>query len=375
MQPFLLACLTYLAVALPGSTLGLLWPSVQSSFHVPVSSLGILLVLGTVASVASSAGTGRLLARPRTGPVLAAGSALVALALALEAFSPSFWVFTGGSVVFGIGFGAIDSALNAHAANYFGARQVNWMHAGYGLGATVGPLLVTALLAESLHWRWAFGAFAIAMGVTTLVLASGRKAWRESLAALSPAPAPLMPKQQTTSPGRREPPATAVAGTVVFTAIFTAFETGIESGAGVWGYIFLTDGRGLSHGVAGLVLSAYWAMMVLGRVVLGPVAERAGARGVLGAAVGGVAAGAALMSVPGSPALAVAGMIALGLAAAPVFPLITLTTSERLGGPAWCPNRGPAGAGGRTGTCRGEISGRAGCCRGLHSTSDVLENL
>ena len=39
------------------------------------------------------------------------------------------------------------------------------------------------------------------------------------------------------------------------------------------------------------------------------------------------------MSVPGSPALAVAGMIALGLAAAPVFPLITLTTSERLGGP------------------------------------------
>ena len=256
---------------------------------------------------------------------------MVALALALEALSPSFWVFTGGSVVFGIGFGAIDSALNAHAANHFGARQVNWMHASFGLGATVGPLLVTGMLAGSLHWhwRWAFGAFAIAMGVTTLVLASGRKTWRESLPALAPVPASIAAKPKTSRLERKNPPGPAVVGTVIFTAV----ETGIESGAGVWGYIFLTDGRGLSHGAAGLVVSAYWAMMVLGRLVLGPVAERAGARAVLGAGVGGVAAGAALMSVPGSPALAVAGVIALGLAASPVFPLITLTTSEHLGGP------------------------------------------
>ena len=37
------------------------------------------------------------------------------------------------------------AALNAHAARHFGARDINWMHASYGLGATIGPLLVTAL--------------------------------------------------------------------------------------------------------------------------------------------------------------------------------------------------------------------------------------
>jgi fucose permease len=71
-------------------------------------------------------------------------------------------------------------------------------------------------------------------------------------------------------------------------------------------------------------------MMCAGRVVLGPVAERLGPARVLAAAVAGVPLGAALMTLPipgpGSGALAVAGLMFLGLAAAPIFPLFTLTT-------------------------------------------------
>jgi hypothetical protein len=32
-------------------------------------------------------------------------------------------VFTGGAALFGLGFGAIGAALNAHAASHFGARH------------------------------------------------------------------------------------------------------------------------------------------------------------------------------------------------------------------------------------------------------------
>jgi len=53
-----LACLAYLSVALPGSTLGLLWPSMRLSLGQPVGALGILLVPGIAASVVSSAVTG-----------------------------------------------------------------------------------------------------------------------------------------------------------------------------------------------------------------------------------------------------------------------------------------------------------------------------
>jgi hypothetical protein len=86
---FRLACLAYLSIALPASTLGLLWPSMRLSFHQPVGALGILLVFGVTASVISSAATGRILSHVPTGSVVAFGATLPAVALAMEALAPS----------------------------------------------------------------------------------------------------------------------------------------------------------------------------------------------------------------------------------------------------------------------------------------------
>jgi fucose permease len=155
---------------------------------------------------------------------------------------------------------------------------------------------------------------ALMLAVLGGVLALARRRW--NVPASAPDPRPVSPPV---------PPASAL-GALTFTAV----ETGIESGAGIWGYLFLTAGRGLPPAAAGVAVAAYWAMMCAGRVVLGPVAERLGPARVLAAAVAGVPLGAALMALPisgpGSGALAVAGLMLLGLAAAPVFPLFTLTT-------------------------------------------------
>ncbi len=102
MSAFLLSCLTYVGAALPGSILGLVWPSLRLSIHEPVSALGILLVVGVTASVLSSALTGRVLSRAPAGPsaaglLLPGGTAL----LAAEAAAPSLWVVTSGSAAFG----------------------------------------------------------------------------------------------------------------------------------------------------------------------------------------------------------------------------------------------------------------------------------
>jgi fucose permease len=219
------------------------------------------------------------------------------------------------------------------------------MHASYGLGATIGPLLVTALLAGGRSWRLVYAVMAAALVVLGGLLALARHGWTSPApraAAQAPpdlgSPAPGSPASPSPVPSSPVPPApslgadpvnrSAVAAARVLT--FTAVETGLESAAGIWGYLFLTAGRGLPAAAAGLAVSAYWAMMCAGRVVLGPVAQRLGPARVLAAAVAGVPLGAALMALPisgpGSGALAVAGLMVLGLAAAPVFPLVTLTT-------------------------------------------------
>ena len=171
---------------------------------------------GIAASVISSAVTGRL--RLPAGPLVAGATLLIALALTAEALAPSMWVMTVGTVLFGLGFGALDTALNAHAARHFGARDINWMHASYGLGATLGPLLVTALLSAGRSWRQAYGVMALVLAALGGGFVLARRGWR------GPASAPG-PRPESTP----VPPAAALGG-----LIFTAVEAGIESGAGIW---------------------------------------------------------------------------------------------------------------------------------------------
>jgi fucose permease len=321
---FRLACLAYLSVALPSSTLGLLWPSIRVSFHQPVAALGILLAFGITATVIASTITGRLLPRLSAGWLIALGTALTAVALEAEALTPALWMFACGMVVFGLGFGAVDAAVNVHAARHFSARQINWMHASYGAGATLGPLLATEMLGNGLTWHWVYGILGGAQAVLAVVFTLSSRAWAAPRPAAATTARPTDPARR---PGSRRPTSMAVWGALTFVAV----ENGIESGAGIWGYVFLTQGRGLSDAAAGVALSAYWAMMCLGRVVFGAVAGRVGPSRLLGAAVAVVGAGCALMALPGPGPLAVAGLMVIGLAAAPIFPLFTLTTAERVG--------------------------------------------
>ncbi|HEY4702211.1 MAG TPA: MFS transporter, partial [Streptosporangiaceae bacterium] len=272
MPSFRLSCLAYLSVAVPGSTLGLLWPLMRLGWHQPLGLLGALLIIGVSATAAASVLTGRLMSRVRTGPIVAAGAAAIALALAAESAAPSVWVFAGGMVVFGVGFGALDTALNAHAAAYFGPRRINWMHASYGLGATGGPLLATGLLAAGLGWRGTYGVQAAVQGVVAVLLALTWRAWdRPALTApAADLAAPDSPASDSPAPDRLAPApsrsaARGAALTVLIGAAFAAVECGIESGAGIWGYVFLTAGRGLSGPVAAGTVSAYWATMFVGR--------------------------------------------------------------------------------------------------------------
>jgi hypothetical protein len=102
---FPLSCLAYLSVAVPGSTLGLLWPLMRLSWNQPLGLLGLLLIVGVSASVAASVLAGRLMSWVRTGPIVAGGAAAIALALAGElpprrsGCSPAAWWCSGSGSV------------------------------------------------------------------------------------------------------------------------------------------------------------------------------------------------------------------------------------------------------------------------------------
>ncbi|MGC4869838.1 MFS transporter [Micromonospora sp. DT53] len=328
----LLAYLGFVSLGLPDGLLGVGWPSIRGDFDVPTEAVGWVLTAGTVGYLTSSVLAGFTLARVGVGALLAGSTLLASLALTGYSVSPVLAVLVGCALLLGLGSGAVDSGLNAYAAGAFGPRHMNWLHAFFGLGVAIGPLIMTAVLSAGLAWRWGYGIIAAAQLVLATAFALTARAWHRSAPASAEAgaaveAAPAAPGAAVRIPVLDTLRLPAVwSGTLAF-ALYVA----IEVSAGLWAFLLLTEGRGVSAAAAGGCVSAYWGSLFVGRIVQGLVAERLGAGLVLRASLAGMAAGATLIAVPGPAVLAVLGLVVVGFAAAPVFPLLTLTTAERVG--------------------------------------------
>jgi fucose permease len=318
----LLAYLAFVSLGLPDGLLGVGWPAMRSDFGVPTEAVGVALTAGTAGYLTSSLLAGFTIARLGVGRLLAVSTLLASLALTGYAVAPGLAVVVCCALVLGFGSGAVDSGLNAYAAGAFGPRHMNWLHAFFGLGVALGPLIMTGAIGAGLSWRWGYGLVAAGQLALALAFALTVRAWRDRGAAAGRATRPAsVPVGQTL----RLP-------AVWLGALGFGVYAAIEIGAGLWAFLLLTEGRGLGATAAGICVSGYWTSLFVGRVVQGVIAERFGSGRVLWGSLVGLAAGAGLVAIPGPAWLAVTGLAVIGFAAAPVFPLLTLTTADRVGG-------------------------------------------
>ncbi|MEU1688829.1 MFS transporter [Micromonospora sp. NPDC005707] len=334
----LLAYLAFVSLGLPDGLIGVGWPSIRLDLGVPTEAVGVVLTAGTAAYLTSSVLAGFTLARLGVGWLLAGSTLLAGVALTGYASTPALAVMVGFALVLGLGSGAIDAGLNAYAAAAFGPRHMNWMHAFFGLGVAIGPLIMTAVLGAGLSWRWGYALVAAAQLVLAAAFAFTVRLWRggpPAGAALPPDPiAPQVVPGEPAGAGPARP--TPIGATLRLPAVWLggaafAVYVAIEVSTGLWAFLLLTEGRRLSAAVAGLCVSGYWGSLFVGRVVQGVVAERLGSARVLRGSLLGMAGGAVLIALPAPGWVTVAGLLVVGFAAAPVFPLLTLTTAERVG--------------------------------------------
>jgi fucose permease len=85
---------------------------------------------------------------------------------------------------------------------------------------------------------------------------------------------------------------------------------------GLWGYIYVLEGVHLERAVAGAVVSGYWIAMVVGRVVLGSIAERLGTWTMLTSASVALLGATALTSAQ-SQILGAGAILLIGFSTAP----------------------------------------------------------
>ena len=173
-----LAFVAFVSLGLPDGLLGVGWPSIRADFGRPLSQLGLLLAAGMAGYLSSSFLAGQLVKAIGVGRVLVGSSLLVTVARSGSSLPPAWgWLFlsvSGG----GRGGGAIDAGINTFAASRFSPRIVNWLHAFWGVGASTGPLLMTAILAGHHSWRWGYGVVAGVLGLLSILFILTIGLWR-----------------------------------------------------------------------------------------------------------------------------------------------------------------------------------------------------
>lgn len=321
----LLAFVAFIALGLPDGLLGVGWPSIRTGFAIPLDAIGMLLTASVLGYMTSSFMSGFLLSRVGVGRVLVASCLLTGLALIGYTFVPQWWMMVLLGVFAGLGAGAIDAGLNTYVAANFSDGVMQWLHAFWGVGITIGPIIMTVGLTTLNTWRFGYrivGIFQIVLAVCfVLTLAM----WKQSHA-------PSAGGTEKKLTDYKTPMGETLRQPQVWLSVLLFFlYVGAEAGLGIWTYTLLTESRGVNLTLAGFFAGSYWFTFTLGRIIAGIFASRLGVNKlVLGGLVGALVGSGLLVWNPSEVSNVIAVAI-IGLSIAPIFPAMMSGTSARVG--------------------------------------------
>jgi MFS family permease len=237
-------------------------------------------------------------------------------------------------VVFGVGYGGQNVAMNAVAVDLVAALRrpvMSSFHAVYSLGGMLGAALgglVASRLSAAVH----LGALAVLGVVATAVLSPFLVRGPEPVAPEPVAPEPVRPARGSgvaASGGGRTGRA---AGTVVLFGVIAGCTAYGEGSMADWSALHLSQDLGAAPGVAALGYSVFALAMTVGRVTGTTVQQRFGRTGTL---VGGgllAAAGMLVGALAPMTWLVFVGFVVMGLGLSNIFP-VAIGRAGALSGP------------------------------------------
>lgn len=172
--------LTFISLGLPDSLLGTAWPVMHVELVAPVAAQSLISIIISCCTIASSLLTAKLVHKLGTGKLTALSVALTAGAILGFSATNAFWQLCLIAIPYGLGAGAIDSVLNNYVALNYGARHMSWLHCCWGIGASVGPLVMGWALAGPLSWHGGYLGIGAMQAIITTALFLSLPLWKST---------------------------------------------------------------------------------------------------------------------------------------------------------------------------------------------------
>ncbi|GCE22865.1 MFS transporter [Dictyobacter kobayashii] len=312
-----LAFLIFILIGANDGAGGVLIPSMGIHYSINKSTVSLTFFFSTIGYLLASLNSGVLIRRLGTRRFLWLGAIIFMLSLFMLSLTPPFLLFACCLLPLGFGVSMLDIGLNAYVASLPRSTVLlNYLHAFYGCGALLGPLVASSFLALQLPWNgvylvWAIFCLLILLGIIAIFKNQ-----------------PASPQEHPEDVGKNLLWSILKLRLTWIFAFFLFCYVGLEIVVGTWIYSFLTEQRHVFTLYAGWMASGYWLGLAVGRLVLGSFAQRIGEKRAIQLCVIGVMIGLALVWLLPIDTMAAFGLFLTGFCLGPIFPTAIALTSQ-----------------------------------------------
>ncbi len=251
-----------LMVGINSGWIGPFIPQISRAAHLPIERAGLIVSAGAAGYFLSVLIAGEVNQQLSAQKILVGAMAFFTAGLTGLAVAPGLAGLRCGGFLIGLANGGIDIGANALIAQLNRERlasALNYLHVLFGVGALLGPLIVSAAFASRVPYWWVFGggamvcaAIAFRLGVTPAI---------EVRTALAPG------NENGFIPMLSRPLIWAISAVMLL-------YVGAEIGIGTWLFLFLRTAGALSPLLASSGVSLYWLGLVCGRAFGGRLGHR-----------------------------------------------------------------------------------------------------
>jgi fucose permease len=323
----LIIYLAFISLGLPDSLLGAAWPVMQNDLGVPLETAGLLSMTIAGGTILSSLISGKVLKQYGTGKVTVVSVLMTAGALLGFHFAPAVVWFIVFAIPLGLGAGAVDAGLNDYVATHYKAHHMSWLHCFWGVGATLGPIIMAQFISGQDSWRGGyFSISAVQFGLVAILLITlplWNKVTKNSPITVETEVSSSVTVDEDVKPLK-------INGVKLALASFL-FYCGVEATMGLWGSSFLVNVKGLSAATAAQWVSFYYAGITIGRFITGFITFKTTNRTLIRGGQIIALCGAIMLVLPLPATFSLVGFIIVGLGLAPIFPCMLHETPARFG--------------------------------------------
>lgn len=326
--------LSFISLGIHSSILGVSIPVMQGEWEFPLFFGGIvsMIIVGgkTIASFLSSL----TIKKFGTARVALASCLVTAATLAGFSLSPSYIWLAALALPLGLSAGTLDVGLNNYVALHFKAHHMNWLHSSWGVGATLGPLIMSWYFAHTFSWRGGYNTVSLIQLFLAAVLFLSLPLWKkhQNITEIDETPKKtsdnhdLKKKTNNNSYGR----IMSIPG--VRYAFLTVFFYGaVELSMGLWGSSYLVKVKNMPIETGAFWMSFYYGGITAGRFLAGFFSFRFSNASLIRGGLVTASAGSFFLILPLSPVITGSAFILIGTGLAPVLPSMLHETPVRFG--------------------------------------------